>query len=52
MGNRRKNPSANILEMSANKNCLALYCVNLRLKQDIRSMFVSNYFAFRQKISQ
>jgi len=47
-----KSPSRNICKMMANENCVALYCVDPRLEQYICSMFVSNYFVFRQKISQ
>jgi len=35
-----------------NANRVALYCVNPRLNQDIRSMLVSNYSIFGQEISQ
>lgn len=43
-----KNPSSNILGKKTNKNCIAPYCVDSRLKQDIRS----NHFVSRQKITQ
>jgi len=48
----RKNPSTNIREVTTNTNHAAPYCVAPELKQHIHSVFVSNYFVFRQKISQ
>ena len=47
-----KNPSSNIREVKANKNCVAPYCGDPRLKKDIRSNFISNYFVFRLESSQ
>jgi len=38
-----KKPSTNIYEVTTNENCVAPHCVGLSLKQDIRSMFVSNW---------
>jgi len=35
-----------------NKNCLAPYCVEPRLEEDIGPMFILNYFVFGQEISQ
>lgn len=35
-----------------NNHCVAPYCINPKLKQDLLSMFVSNYLVFRQEISQ
>jgi len=41
-----------IQEKMTNENRAAPYCIEPRLKQDIRLMFVSNYFVFRWKILQ
>jgi len=49
-GIRRDTHSTNISEMMTNKDHLALYCVDPKLSQHIRSMFVSNYFVFRLEI--
>jgi len=35
-----------------NKDCVALRCAGPRLKQDICSIFFSNYLVFRQEVSQ
>jgi len=48
----RKNPLTNIHEVAITKNHVASYCVDPRLTQDFRSIFVSKYFVFRLKISQ
>ena len=48
----QKSPLTNNREVTTNKNDVTPYCVNPRLKQDIRSIFISNYLVYRQEISQ
>jgi len=48
----RWNPSTNICVVTMDENHMGADGVKCRLKQDIPSMFISNYFAVRQETSQ
>jgi len=48
---RRKKPLSTIHDVTTNQNCVGLYWIDARLKKYIYSMFVSNYFVYRQKIN-